>query len=170
MTTNQKSPKLLISRITSAGTEGNDTLNATTTGAYNLYGYGGNDILNGNFKDDSIWGGNGNDTLTGGADKDTLFGDAGDDVISGDAGNDSIQGGDGNDTLTGGLDNDSLDGGAGDDFLSGDAGNNTLQGGYGNDTAIYATALFSDVVISESSTPGTFILTTPVGVDQLTSR
>lgn len=72
----------IISRSTLVGTANNDTLTATSsTLAYNLYGYAGNDVLNGNAKDDSLLGGDGNDTLNGNAGNDTLNGGAGIDAV-----------------------------------------------------------------------------------------
>ena len=138
MTTLNKTPKILtLSRITLVGTETTDTLTGNSaSSSYNLYGYGGNDVLTGNAKDDSLWGGDGDDTLTGGADNDALNGDVGNDVLNGDAGNDNLNGGEGNDRLIGGLDNDTLIGVLGDDILNGDAGNDSLSGGDGNDTLI----------------------------------
>ncbi|MGC9528663.1 MAG: cadherin domain-containing protein, partial [Limnospira sp.] len=91
-----------------------------------LYGYGDDDILNGEDGDDLLYGGNGDDELNGGAGRDRLRGDAG---------NDFLNGGDGDDLLYGGDGNDQLNGGAGRDRLYGDAGSDlfVLQEGMGRD-------------------------------------
>lgn len=57
----------------------------------NLWGFGGNDTLNGSESAESLFGGDGNDKL---------YGNGGDDVLSG---------GDGNDTITGGAGADKID-------------------------------------------------------------
>ena len=77
-----------------------------TDGADKLYGYAGDDVLNG---------------LAG---NDSLYGNDGDDLLSGGDGDDYLSGGNGNDTLLGGN---------GDDWLSTDGGNNLLDGGAGHD-------------------------------------
>ncbi|GAA0627711.1 hypothetical protein GCM10009422_25920 [Brevundimonas kwangchunensis] len=78
-----------ISQIVT-GTGASNTVSAPDTGVgapvdYRLYGYGGDDIVNGGRGNDILRGGSGNDTMNGGA------------------GNDLIVGGTGNDTLTGGA-------------------------------------------------------------------
>ncbi|WP_239362269.1 calcium-binding protein [Snodgrassella communis] len=89
-----------------------------------IWGWDGNDILNGGAGNDTLWGGSGNDVLNGGKGNDILHGQADDDVLNG---------GDGNDTLWGGFGNDVLNGGAGNDVLNGEAGYDVLNGGAGND-------------------------------------
>ena len=59
-----------------------------------IYGYGGNDSLNGRAGDDILDGGDGDDTI---------HGEDGEDVLIGGAGDDSLEGGAGNDTLAGGA-------------------------------------------------------------------
>ena len=93
-----------------------------------------NNQIYGGYGADKIYGGKGKDTLYGGGGNDSLYGEKDADKIYGDAGNDVLSGGEGNDTLYGGADNDSLYGDAGTDKLYGDAGNDTLVGGLGNDT------------------------------------
>jgi serralysin len=110
------------------GLDGNDTIN----------GNSGNDTLFGNQQDDIIVGGEGNDTLYGGKNNDTLFGNQGDDFLSGDLGND---------TLYGGKNNDILVGGDGDDILSGDFGSDSLISGNGRDVFVLASAKGSDVIL-----------------------
>jgi len=83
-------------------------------------GIGGanDDVLNGDGKDNSIYGFGGDDTLNGGA------------------GNDSLYGGDGNDQLDGGTGNDKMYGGAGNDtYIVRDAADQVNENkGEGNDT------------------------------------
>jgi Ca2+-binding RTX toxin-like protein len=134
-----------------SGTAGDDT----------IYGFGGNDMLDGGAGGiDTIYGGAGDDQVDGSASqRASLFGEAGNDHLLGGAGNDLLVGGDGNDTmdggagddtlygadqpgtsfavdtnvLNGGVGNDSLHGGSGDDTENGGDGNDTLSGGGGND-------------------------------------
>ena len=80
----------------------------TVTGAGDIVGTPGDDIICGSPGNDRILGLGGNDTLYG-------FG-----------GDDQLSGGDGNDTLFGGLGLDSLTGGAGADFSSAGPGNDRL--------------------------------------------
>ena len=92
-----------------------------------LFGYDGDDILNG---------GAGVDVLSGGDDNDTLDGGAGDDRLSGGLGNDTLRGGDDQDRLRGQDGNDNLDGEGEDDVVNGENGNDTVSGGAGNDIVI----------------------------------
>ena len=98
-----------------------------------LYGWGGNDILEGSQYADKLLGGDGHDVLSGGAGNDILGGNAGNDVLHGGDGDDTLNGGSGNDTLNGDAGNDTLIGGAGNDFLSGGDGNDFMNGGAGHD-------------------------------------
>lgn len=90
------------------GTNGNDYLEAKTGwwffGSYEevLYGYGGDDTLDGGNRDDTLFGGDGYDNLYGDDGDDYLLGEWGNDFLSGDNGNDDLNGGDGYDILTGG--------------------------------------------------------------------
>ncbi len=96
--------------VETRGTSGNDNIAAYTVGdastADFVYGYAGNDQLDGGAGNDTIYGGDGIDTITGGTENDTLYGDNGDDYIDG---------GNGNDWLYGGAGDDDLNGGSGDD-------------------------------------------------------
>lgn len=70
-----------------------NTITASDTGtdvqvAQRLYGYGGNDTLNGGRGDDLLRGGSGNDTLNGGGDNDLLIGGKGNDTLNGGTGSD----------------------------------------------------------------------------------
>ncbi|TCB78450.1 Ig-like domain-containing protein [Acinetobacter sp. ANC 4173] len=100
------------------GTSANDTLNNSASGTIHerLYGYDGDDTLNGSSGNDLIRGGAGNDTLNGGDGNDLLIDGNGADTFNAGNGNDvivisgtgfvSIDGGVGTDTLTllGGID------------------------------------------------------------------
>ncbi|MBB5514711.1 Ca2+-binding RTX toxin-like protein [Rubricella aquisinus] len=101
-----------------------------------IYGYGGDDTIQGEGGNDTIFGGEGNDTLRGEGGNDTLHGDAGDDDIRGQAGNDTIFGGDGNDEIRGNGGNDIIEGGTGNDNIQGNGGADTIDGGTGNDTIV----------------------------------
>ena len=65
-----------------------------------LYGLGGDDILDGGIGNDILDGGVGNDTLKGGSGFDYLYGGEGDDTLIGGSGNDIFYGGDGFDTVS----------------------------------------------------------------------
>jgi Ca2+-binding RTX toxin-like protein len=117
------------------------TGSATLKGAM-VYGFDGNDVINGSDKADKLFGMNGNDKLKGGLGNDEVHGGAGNDRVDGgdgndylwgDAGIDELFGGNGNDQLWGGDGNDYLDAGAGDDYLNGGAGDDQLTGGAGKD-------------------------------------
>ena len=68
--------------------------------ANDLWGYHGDDILDGRAGQDRLFGGAGNDKLLGGVDDDDLFGDAGNDYLEGGHGADILDGGAGIDTLS----------------------------------------------------------------------
>ncbi|EXB87103.1 Ig-like domain-containing protein [Acinetobacter sp. 272263] len=84
----------LLSGSASPIVEGNANANilgnSNSTVSQRLYGYDGNDTLNGGSGNDILLGGNGDDTLNAGA---------GNDYINGGAGNDTITGGPGADTV-----------------------------------------------------------------------
>ncbi|OKH36443.1 hypothetical protein NIES2119_17560 [[Phormidium ambiguum] IAM M-71] len=84
--------------------------------------------------DDDIQGGGGNDYIDGGDGDDILYGDLIDGSASTDNLNDTIFGGNGDDYLSGNSGDDYLDGGNGNDFLTGESGNDVLSGGAGSDT------------------------------------
>ena len=141
------------------GGDGNDRLVTSGTGAVDLRGGAGNDVITGGVAGDTLAGGAGSDTLIGGAGNDTLIIDRDDLVgnLDGGVGTDTIVidddrgvaidialakaergfGGAGADTLsysgTGGV---YLEGGEGNDRLQGGTGNDTLIGGAGADTLI----------------------------------
>lgn len=89
--------------------------------------------------DDDIQGGGGNDYIDGGDGDDILYGDLLDGSASTDYLNDTIFGGNGNDYLSGNGGDDYLNGGDGDDFLTGESGNDVLTGGAGSDTFYFHT-------------------------------
>jgi serralysin len=73
-------------------------------------------------------------------------GGSGSDSITGNNTANALSGLAGNDTLKGLLGADILDGGEGNDLLDGGAGADQLIGGLGLDTAVYATAVYVDLV------------------------
>lgn len=94
------------------GSSANDTLNNSVLGTIHerLYGFDGDDMLNG---------GSGNDLLRGGAGNDTLNGGDGNDILIDGNGADTLNGGNGNDLiLISGTGFTSIDGGAGTDTLT----------------------------------------------------
>ena len=93
---------------------------------YAVFGFDGNDIINGSANNAGLYlyGGAGADTITGGAGNDSIFGGTGDD---------SIQGNDGHDWIYGNAGNDSINGGTGDDTLIGGSGGDSMVGGLGAD-------------------------------------
>ncbi len=144
---------IIIPATTLNGDATDNTLTATTTGAYNIYGFDGNDTLKGNIGNDILDGGNGNDLLNSGDGLNTLRGQAGNDTLNGGAGNDLIQGGDGNDVINGG------------------GGVDVMDGGAGNDKALYLNVLFSAAivdVVGTSDVPfGALTVTTVDGTETL---
>lgn len=71
-------------------------------GRNEIYGYEGNDTLEGGFFSvNFIWGGTGNDVIEGGAEADRLYGEDGNDTLSGGGEGTQFYGGSGDDTLTG---------------------------------------------------------------------
>jgi len=97
-----------------------------------VYGEGGNDLMDGQWQRDTMYGGDGADRMWGGTNDDVLFGDGGNDVLHGDARSASEYYVDlgltpGADQLHGGSGNDLLNGDGGNDLLWGDAGADTFQ-------------------------------------------
>ena len=72
------------------GTGGNDTLTAVAAISNQMFGFAGDDVLNG---------ADNTDLLDGGAGADTIKGNGGNDTLTGGTGNDSLDGGSGNDTF-----------------------------------------------------------------------
>ncbi|WP_218954221.1 tandem-95 repeat protein [Acinetobacter sp. YH01022] len=93
------------------GTSGNDVLDSSLLGfsSERLYGFDGDDVLNGNDGNDLLRGGTGNDTLNGGAGNDLLIDGNGYDTMNGGSGNDTIMiSGTGFESVNGGLGIDTL--------------------------------------------------------------
>lgn len=163
------------------GTDGDDTLNGSSTqdiiwaedgndtistGAGNdiIYGGGGNDTINAGSGDDIVYGGEGNDEITGGDGNDLLYGEENDDIINGNAGNDIIYGGIGNDAITGGTGEDVLYGEDGNDILDGGEDNDVLYGGDGNDSLSGGTG---DDILSGGADDDTYIINAEHGNDTI---
>jgi Ca2+-binding RTX toxin-like protein len=91
-----------------------------------VFGYAGNDTINGSSYDDWLVGG---EYILEGDE----YSNSGDEYYVLNSGNDKLNGKDGDDYLAGLDGNDTLDGGAGDDDLFGGAGDDKLIGGAGND-------------------------------------
>lgn len=124
------------SQIEIRGTGGDDTINGDSLNADIddlIYGYDGNDIIDGKTGDDVVYGGNGNDNIIGSAGNDYLYGEAGSDTLNGGNDSDYLDGGEGDDTLDGGNGNDVLSGAEGNDIIYGRAGNDNISGGDGDD-------------------------------------
>ena len=88
------------------GTIGDDTIIGKGSPANlrnRLFGYAGNDTLNGNQGNDFLYGGDGNDTLYGLAGHDDLYGGKGDDILIDEDGDDNLYGNAGHNVLTGGM-------------------------------------------------------------------
>lgn len=105
-----------------------------------IYGYGGNDTLEGGFHaTNHIWGGDGNDVLKGGAGINRLYGEAGNDYLSvfWSAPDSQLFGGAGNDTLvSGSYENGFVILGDGGIYMDGGTGADLMIGGKGGDTFI----------------------------------
>jgi hypothetical protein len=123
------------------GFGGDDTLEGTN-GRDRIKGGNDDDLILGLDEADRLSGGLGADLLVGGLGGDRLEGDAGDDTLwgeedaddlFGDEGNDLLIGGSGNDRLLGRSGDDNLIGGDGEDLLDGGEGSDRLQGCGGND-------------------------------------
>ncbi len=155
---------LIITRNSGALATGNELLNTLTggSGADQLSGLAGNDILNGGDGADLLFGGDGNDTLNGGSGADFMAGGLGNDIFVVDDAGDVVSEelGAGSDTLRVGIANytmsanieiltvtfasgatvlgnalaNTMTGGNGHDHLSGLDGNDVISGGAGDDT------------------------------------
>ncbi|UKJ76024.1 calcium-binding protein [Azospirillum brasilense] len=133
-----------------------------------LWGYAGDDWIDGGGGNDTLFGEGGNDTLIGGSGWDELHGGGGSDLLDcrGDAGSSDVAYGEaGDDTLIGGGGNDQLSGGDGDDDLYGGAGNDTLAGGPGNDTYRFAPGGGNDRIVENDADTGTDRLVFDSAVD-----
>ncbi len=93
--------------------------------------------INGDDKDNFLYGTPDDDKIKGFGGNDYLFGEGGNDKLYGGEGYDYLYGGPGNDTLYGEEKNDSLYGEDGDDILIGGPGADNMRGGRGNDKFVY---------------------------------
>ena len=87
-----------------------------------IFGLAGDDIIDGYFLGDTLWGDEGDDIVRGGDGNDSLTGLAGNDIFGGGGGDDLISGAGGNDTLYGGEGDDTITGGTGQDWIDGQTG------------------------------------------------
>lgn len=101
-----------------------------------LYGFLGDDYIDGLDGNDTIKSGLGDDDIYGGNGKDSLYGEAGNDYIDAGEGSDFVDGGSEDDDIYGGGGADKINAGDGNDFISGDRGSDTLEGGKGDDILI----------------------------------
>lgn len=104
-------------RIITEGTCEPGAVPCTVTGAGDILGTPGDDVICGSPGFDRIAGLGGNDTIFAGGGNDWVDAGPGNDTVFGGAGNDDLAGEDGNDRLYGGEGVDRLAGGTGDDFL-----------------------------------------------------
>ena len=123
-----------IKHIEFHGTDGDDSFENDTSIASTIYGYRGDDYLQGGDGGNTIYGGDGEDEIRGGTQRDTIYGGDQDDEIYGSSGWDDLYGGDGNDVISGGDGVDKIFGGNHHDRLYGDAGQDIIEGGKGNDS------------------------------------
>ena len=137
-----------------SGTIGHDVLRGGK-GADRIFGDDGDDVAFGGKGADFIWGEDGDDFLRGGKGADRIFGGDGDDVVTGGKGADFIWGEDGNDLLRGGKGADRIFGGDGDDMIfggegadqiGGHSGANDLWGGAGADVFVFEAGLDLNIV------------------------
>ena len=148
------------------GTEGDDSINNTLSGA-TINALGGKDTIDNGGENVLIDGGDGNDSISNWRDNVTIFGGAGADSIYNYNKGVSINAGDGNDyifnnandgdttTIDGGAGDDTIEvssnfnplvinGGDGDDSIAGIDEGGTINGGKGNDTiSVGSGALFT---------------------------
>lgn len=117
-------------------------LPCTVTGAGDITGTEGDDVICGSAGNDRIAALGGNDVIYAGGGDDQVAAGAGGDIVFGGHGVDRIAGGDGNDTMFGDQGNDFLTGEAGDDIVSGSEDSDQVAGGLGTDEC-YAEALFA---------------------------
>ena len=103
------------------------------SGASEIFGTPGDDVIVGTKAAETITGGGGDDLICAGGGADTIEGGAGDDIVRGGVGADTIHGGQGDDELYGGRGKDDVRGGRGDDYIEGNRHDDYLSGGLGSD-------------------------------------
>jgi Ca2+-binding RTX toxin-like protein len=103
------------------------------SGADELIGTPGRDVIVAGGGADQIWGRGGDDLICAGSGTDQVQGGAGRDRIYGQSGGDHLQGGRNDDRLMAQGGNDELDGNRGDDVLRGGSGFDSGRGGLGSD-------------------------------------
>jgi Ca2+-binding RTX toxin-like protein len=79
----------LLSMVITEGENAANTIGGLNGSTNTIYGYAGNDTLNGGNLADTLYGGDGNDSLYGNNGNDVLYGAAGNDTLSGGTGNDT---------------------------------------------------------------------------------
>ena len=104
-------------------------LPCTITGAGDILGTPGDDVICGSPGPDRIVGLGGNDVVYAGGGSDQVVAGPGNDIVFGGAGDDGVSGDEGNDTLFGDQGNDSLTAGAGADIVSGSEDADRVHGG-----------------------------------------
>lgn len=114
------------------GTVGDDQLTGSPAGDL-MFGYEGNDTIDGLAADDCLDGGPGNDRLVGRNGADRIAARSGDDVLIGGDVGDRMFGEGGRDRLSGEGGNDLLAGGDANDLIGGGSGTNRIYGETGND-------------------------------------
>ncbi|AIC14281.1 PKD domain-containing protein [Nitrososphaera viennensis] len=108
-----------------------NVIDKRNTGAVNIYGTSGNDLILGNNLSNYIDGKGGDDCIIAFGGDDTVYDYNGD---SSNGGTDWLYGGDGNDKLYALNGDDYVYGGNGNDYIQGDDGNDKLYGEAGDDT------------------------------------
>ncbi len=165
-------------------TEGDDTIEMTADGPYQILGLGGNDTLVGSDGGDVIDGGTGNDAMAGGRGNDTYFVDSAGDTITELArgGFDhvyslidyslgaelehvtllgsaiSATGNNLRNTIVGNTFDNVLISGEGDDTLAGNEGRDSLSGGAGSDGYVYENGDGDDVIYENAADAGNDVL------------
>ncbi|MFK7751295.1 MAG: calcium-binding protein [Sedimentitalea sp.] len=166
-TTVATSARNALASVNEQGTSGADQL-AGAAGNDILSGLGGADYLEGGAGRDQLHGGLGKDELLGGSGDDDLHGNEGKDRLFGGSGEDRVYGNDGNDILTGGQDADQLEGGAGSDkyrWFQGHGSDTITDTGGTKDQIIFGKGIdVEDVTFALS---GSHLVVT-IGADQIT--
>jgi Ca2+-binding RTX toxin-like protein len=115
---------LLAPPTVCAGTNMNDTI-VTSPRSGTIFGFGGDDKVQGLLGTEVTFGNDGNDAIQGGNSTSVVFGNDGNDVVVGEAGpnilfgtgGSMLLGGPGNDQVIGGVDHDVMSGGPGQDVF-----------------------------------------------------